>query len=151
MVALIFSVIPPVASQLPAHALIHLLPLFRVFPHGHNCPPPSSRREEQVRQKVWTNFGEALKQRSYVYQLDLSRQRLETLPSEIGRLNKVEICNLSENDLRETSIPEEFYDLERLRELDISYNHFKVLPSSICTFLDLQKINIAGTLQMVLI
>ena len=104
-----------------------------------------------MRQKVWTNFGEALKQRSYVYQLDLSQQRLETLPSEIGRLNKVEICNLSENDLRETSIPEEFYDMERLRELDISYNHFKVLPSSICTFLDLQKINIAGTLQMVLI
>ena len=52
-----------------------------------------------MRQKVWTDLGEALAQRSYVYRLDLSRQRLKLLPAEIGKLNKVETCRLSENDL----------------------------------------------------
>ena len=48
---------------------------------------------------MWTDLDEALAQRSYVYRLDLSRQRLKLLPAEIGKLNKVEACRLSENDL----------------------------------------------------
>ena len=48
-------------------------------------------------------------------------------------------------DVSETSLPEEFFDLDRLRELDISYNRFKTLPACICSFIDLEKINITGT------
>jgi len=29
--------------------------------------------------------------------------------------------------------------------LDISYNRFKTLPACICSFIDLEKINISGT------
>ena len=55
--------------------------------------------EAAARQKVWTSIEEALGRRSYVYRLDLSRQRLKGLPAEIGKLNKVEFCTLRENDL----------------------------------------------------
>lgn len=55
--------------------------------------------ETAARCKVWTSLEEALKMRSYVYRLDLSRQRLKTLPADIGKLNKVEFCTLRENDL----------------------------------------------------
>jgi len=36
--------------------------------------------------------------------------------------------------------------LGRLKEIDISYNRFKALPSCMCTFLDLETINISGML-----
>jgi hypothetical protein len=45
-------------------------------------------------------------------------------------------------------LPEEFFDLDRLRELDISYNRFKTLPACICSFIDLEKINITGTCEV---
>ena len=72
--------------------------------------------------------------------INLSRQRLKSIPSQIGHLNKVEIrnyiarnvcdfsgqvevCNLSGNDLSSSqSFPEEFFELWRLKELDLSYN-----------------------------
>ena len=106
---------------------------------------PLLPREDNARQKVWKDLDEALVQRSHVYHLDLSRQRLSILPADIGKLNKVETCCLRENDLSEASLPEEFFDISRLRELDISYNRFKVLPACICMFLDLERINISGT------
>lgn len=55
--------------------------------------------EDAARQRSWTDLDEALKQRSYVYRLDLSRQRLKTVPPDIGKLNKVESLSLRENDL----------------------------------------------------
>lgn len=42
------------------------------------------------------------------------------------------------------SLPEEFFDLYRLKELDLSYNRFRSLPACLCTLLDLEKIDISG-------
>ena len=61
--------------------------------------------ETAARQRAWTDLDEALQQRSYVFRLDLSRQRLKMVPPDIGKLNKVEYLTLRENDLVRTSIP----------------------------------------------
>lgn len=114
--------------------------------------------------------------RSYVFQLDLSQQRLRELPLDIGKLNKVAhsflfrggLCravgekllliasaflvhvtqvdrlDLSHNDLSDTSLTEELFELHNLKDLDISHNHFTKLPSCLCMFLDLERINITG-------
>ena len=102
------------------------------------------QREKQARARVWTNLDEALKQRSDVYRLDLSRQRLTRVPAEIGKLNKVETCSLADNELTEASLPEEFCELDRLRVLNLSHNRFTTLPACLCTFLDLENLDITG-------
>ncbi|EKX46503.1 hypothetical protein GUITHDRAFT_107709 [Guillardia theta CCMP2712] len=63
--------------------------------------------EKERREVVWKDLKEALGRRSHVYQLDLSRQGLKKLPAEIGRLNKVEVCDLSQNDLDHDGLPED--------------------------------------------
>jgi len=100
--------------------------------------------EEGRREVVWKDFKQALGRRSFVYKLDLSKQGWKKLPPEIGRLNKVEVCDLSQNDLDHDGLPEEFFDLYRMRVLDLSYNRFKRLPACICSFLDLTLLDIRG-------
>mmetsp|Transcript_53846 Transcript_53846/g.109752 ORF Transcript_53846/g.109752 Transcript_53846/m.109752 type:complete len:126 (+) Transcript_53846:276-653(+) len=99
---------------------------------------------KESREKVWTNLEEAIEQRSFVFQLDLSRQGIRNIPESIGKLNKVMSCNLSGNDLDETCFPDEFWELSYLQELDLSHNHFRNLPPCICMFIDLKKLNISG-------
>jgi hypothetical protein len=120
----------------------------------------------ESRAKVWTDFKDAIAQRSYVFQLDLSRQGLRSLEETVGQLNKVESCNLSHNDL--TALPDQFFELSRrppstpsardpesaralshdwhaeLTSLDISNNHFERLPPLLTTLLDLKHLNIRG-------
>lgn len=40
--------------------------------------------------------------------------------------------------------PEEFFELSRLEELDLSYNQLQHLPPCLCMFIDLKKVNISG-------
>lgn len=99
---------------------------------------------EEAHKKVWKNFEEARKQRSFVFNLDLSYQQLKRIPKEIGCLNKVVSCNLSGNDLADGCFPEEFFEMSFLEELDLSYNHLEHLPPCLCMFIDLKKLNITG-------
>jgi Leucine-rich repeat (LRR) protein len=60
--------------------------------------------------------------------LNLHRNRLVELPSEIGRLKELEVLILSENQL--ASLPEEIGELENLRTLDLGHNRLASLPAS---------------------
>uniref|UniRef100_A0A7S0W751 Leucine-rich repeat-containing protein 51 n=1 Tax=Hemiselmis tepida TaxID=464990 RepID=A0A7S0W751_9CRYP len=99
---------------------------------------------DESRAVVWRDFDKALANRSYVFQLDLSSQCLKKLPDDIGKLNKVTVVNLSQNDLNEASLGEEFFELHNLTSLDLSHNRFKHLPPCLCMFLELQRLDIRG-------
>jgi len=60
------------------HTCMRLLSM-TCMSHAYFC-----HRVNSARQKVWTDLDEALTHHSRVYRLDLSRQRLKTLPKDIG-------------------------------------------------------------------
>mmetsp|Transcript_20818 Transcript_20818/g.51175 ORF Transcript_20818/g.51175 Transcript_20818/m.51175 type:complete len:126 (-) Transcript_20818:154-531(-) len=98
----------------------------------------------ESRAKTYTDFDEALKNRSFAFRVDLSNQGLKCLPPEISSINKVEHLNLSNNDLDESSLTSDFFELHNLQDLDLSYNHFKELPACICMFLEIRRIDVRG-------
>lgn len=72
--------------------------------------------------------------------LDLSHNKLETLPAEIGQLSALRSLNLRDNYLR--SLPEEIGSLKNLEELDISATKIELLPKSIVNLKNLKEITL---------
>ena len=72
---------------------------------------------------------ELLSQLRYLDILDLSRNELTSLSSEIRKLTRLTTLNLSHNQL--TNIPSEICNLTRLTTLNLSYNKLTNLPSEI--------------------
>jgi len=68
-------------------------------------------------------------------ELDLSKNKIDVIPKEIGNLKNLEILKLDENPIREIS--EEIKSLSRLRHLSIESNSLDHLPS---TFQDLKSL-----------
>ncbi len=73
--------------------------------------------------------------------LDVSNTGLTELPREIGRLTNLKILNVSGNKL--TSLPEEIEQLKNLMTLDISNNSLAYLPSEIGNFKELLSLNLS--------
>lgn len=68
--------------------------------------------------------------------LDLSRKRLESLPSEIGKLTRLKILDLSYNQI--TIIPDTIAELINLRRLALSRNQITVIPDVIAELTNLR-------------
>lgn len=61
--------------------------------------------------------------------MDLSPNKLSSIPKEIGLLKKLTILNLIDNNL--VSLPEEIGNLTNLTELHLSYNDLESIPKEI--------------------
>ena len=72
--------------------------------------------------------------------LDLSGNRLKSLPDSIGNLIKLEKLNLSGNRL--TSLPDSIGNLTNLKRLDLSRNKLRSLPDSIGNLTSLESLNL---------
>jgi len=66
--------------------------------------------------------------------LDLSGRGLAELPSEIGRLTKLQRLDLRDNQL--AALPPEIADLRNLERLDLQYNPFLPIPPEILARVD---------------
>ncbi|KAF9671608.1 hypothetical protein SADUNF_Sadunf12G0065200 [Salix dunnii] len=77
-----------------------------------------------------------------LYYLDAHFNELHGLPLAIGKLENLEILNLSSNfsDLKE--LPETFGDLMNLKELDLSNNQISALPDTFGRLDNLTKLNL---------
>jgi len=84
---------------------------------------------------VFTSLQEALKNPDQVYRLNLRKQKLKIVPSEIFKLKNLQELNLSKNKL--TEIPAGIENLPNLEYFDASANDLISLPAEIgqCTFL----------------
>lgn len=130
-----------------------ILPLFLLFPIlsiGQNNNLAYS-----------TSLAEALKNPKEVRYLDLTFQKIGTLPDEIGEITNLETLLLQGNGLTHlpasigkltklrklvvysnelTSIPSTIGNLVELRELDLHRNQIKELPSSVGNLEKLERL-----------
>lgn len=79
-----------------------------------------------------TEFGEfTIDPRNNITILDLSSNKLETIPDALAGFRRLEILNLSNNQI--TDIPDEFEKgLPRLKSADLSRNRLTCLPKVVC-------------------
>jgi Leucine-rich repeat (LRR) protein len=69
--------------------------------------------------------------------LGLKNNRLESLPNEIGSLNKLQWLNLEQNEIH--SLPPDFKNLSSLNYLNLSKNKLEAIPDQVFA---LTKLNI---------
>jgi Leucine-rich repeat (LRR) protein len=82
-----------------------------------------------AQEKIYTSVSEALKDPLKVYRLDLSKQKLHTLPKELFSLYNLQELNLSKNKLLQ--IPPEIANLTNLQVLNVSKNNLTEIPAAI--------------------
>ncbi|XP_077983172.1 malignant fibrous histiocytoma-amplified sequence 1 homolog [Glandiceps talaboti] len=71
---------------------------------------------------------------------DLSYQNLDTFPTDLSRLNGVQVLYLTGNKLR--TIPKWIDKLDELRELHLDDNLFEEFPSNVCELKNLQQLTL---------
>ena len=83
-----------------------------------------------------------LKQLNCLLSLDLSFNKLSSLPPEILSLTNLQSLDLSANQL--SSFPPEIGALTNLQSLDLSANQLSSFPSEICSLTNLQSLDLGG-------
>ncbi len=84
---------------------------------------------EEVEPEAYQDFTKALQNPLDVRVLELSEQKLKTIPKEIGQLQNLQELNLWNNQL--TTLPKEIEQMQNLRSLGLSNNQLTVLPKEI--------------------
>ncbi len=74
-------------------------------------------------------------------QLDLTSNRLTTLPREVGLVGTLQLLQLKDNRL--TSLPQSLADLRDLRLLNVSQNNLQALPDEIGQLTALRRLDVA--------
>jgi GTPase SAR1 family protein len=72
--------------------------------------------------------------------LNLNNNRLSTLPESISTLTNLNVLDLENNQL--TTLPESISTLTNLNTLNLSYNQLTTLPESISTLTNLKELNL---------
>lgn len=102
--------------------LSHLLSI------DNNTPPspPSSPKTQHLFHNYYLRLPTTIQ---HITELDLSKNKLTQLPTEIQQLNNLKILNLTCNEFH--SVPKEIYSLKQLQVLSLSQNKIKVIPTEL--------------------
>ncbi len=73
-----------------------------------------------------------------VYRLDLSKQKLETVPKEVFKFKNLRELYLNKNKL--SQLPHQFKNLKHLKVLDLSKNKFQVFPTQLCSVTSIKQL-----------
>jgi Leucine-rich repeat (LRR) protein len=79
----------------------------------------------------YKTLEEALKQKDCVKCLDLSKQRLKEIPSEVYQFPNLEKLILTKNKIKH--IPDSLSQLHKLHYLDLGSNYIDALPATLST------------------
>jgi len=74
--------------------------------------------------------------------LSISKNKISALPEDMGKMTKLENLNLSFNLLQ--TIPSSFQQLKHLREVNLSHNNFSTFPSSLLNLKQLNVLDLAN-------
>ncbi|CAD5120363.1 unnamed protein product [Dimorphilus gyrociliatus] len=72
--------------------------------------------------------------------LDVSENRLTSLPASIGRFKQLKVIRAVKNHL--TCLPP--FELTNLEILDVSWNQLKILPNQLCSCTSLRQLNVSN-------
>jgi Leucine-rich repeat (LRR) protein len=98
-----------------------------------------SMEDSVLKNKIFTNLEDALKNADKVYRLDLSNQSPKLPADSVWfRLKNLEFLSLKNDHLKE--IPSGLGYLKNLKTLDLSGNDFKVLPNSFSNLTNLREL-----------
>jgi len=89
-------------------------------------------------QPVYTSLSEALKTPEKVYRLDLSKQKLQSIPKELFSLYNLQELILAKNKIQQ--IPPEIGNLTNLQKLNVSKNRLTVFPATIGALTNLTEL-----------
>lgn len=92
--------------------------------------------------KVYKSIAEASGNLEQVVRLDLSRQRLSEIPSEVFQMKNLQYLNLSDNTL--TQIPDEIQNLGQLQEIQLTNNQISTISPKIDELAFLQKMDLSN-------
>lgn len=87
---------------------------------------------------IYTNLEEALKEPEKVYNLDLSKKKIQDFPMEVLKFTNLRSLKLYKN--RIDSIPDEISQLKNLRELNVGLNDLTKFNKAICELTNLEKL-----------
>lgn len=93
------------------------------------------------RDYIFTSLEQAIANKEWVFQLDLSKQKRRDFPLEVLQFPNLEYLNLSKNKI--DLVPIEIGELKRLRVLDLSKNDITRIPLQIGDCLQLEKLLLA--------
>jgi len=91
---------------------------------------------------TYFSLEEALKKKEDVYRLDLSHQKLKSIPPSISQLTNLKRLDLSDNQL--SDLPPEIDSLKDLRRLFLDNNQFKKIPKVVFKLKKLKKLYLSG-------
>ncbi|CAH8554401.1 unnamed protein product [Schistosoma mattheei] len=84
------------------------------------------------------NISPKIVELTYLRSLNLGMNKLSVLPRGFGAFPSLEILDLTYNNLKETSLPDNFFNLVTLRALYLSDNDFEHIPPGIGKLLNLE-------------
>ncbi|MBK6884756.1 MAG: leucine-rich repeat domain-containing protein [Flavobacteriales bacterium] len=91
--------------------------------------------------RTYRKLDRALREPDQVYRLDLSGQKLKTVPEEVFQFKNLNALDLSGNKIKE--IPESLGRLVYLQEFRASRNKLKVVPPSVCKLVHLKRLDMS--------
>jgi Leucine-rich repeat (LRR) protein len=94
--------------------------------------------------RVFTNLDQALLNPDAVLRLDLSKQKLSSIPDDVFRLHNLQELIL--NKCRINELPNRFSGLPHLQRLECEHNEIDSIPPSIFTLKHLKTLNLADNI-----
>jgi hypothetical protein len=97
-----------------------------------------------LNKKVYRSLDEALLEKSCVQILDLSGQKLTSIPKFINQFPHLKELYLNDNEIRQ--LPPELFDCQNLTTLQLNDNLLDIIPNEILNLEDLQNLDLGNNL-----
>ena len=108
---------------------LRILCFFILFSLFNSLNAQTNTKQLLENLKVYTSINEAIKSPDSVFRLNLSKNKLKKVPSEVFLFRNLRELNLSKNKI--TEIPAGIENLTELIVLNLSRNYLALLPSEI--------------------
>ena len=86
--------------------------------------------------------GDLLSNLSGIEVLDVSRNKIDSIPDSIGKLENLRVLNLSYNKIK--SLPPSIKELKNLEEMSLSHNKLSKVPIHLCALPRLKVLSLDG-------